>query len=195
MSSPPPGAALATTTPPSLPGPPSPVVLILPPSIPDNVTRTAAATPPPPPSNSTTLVALGMGIGIGGAIVLVCVGIFVIWYKRRKKRLSLGGFAYAPSQGSKDDPFHAPQYPWQHPASPPSGNIIGEPPNPTLPLGISSQSQSSSVDGSTKKLHLHSRNFYSQQRILLIPTSSVKVALDMSTRECFVMGNMLQLNN
>ncbi|KAG8388340.1 hypothetical protein BUALT_Bualt02G0115500 [Buddleja alternifolia] len=151
MSSPPPGAALATTTPPSLPGPPSPVVLILPPSIPDNGTRTAAATPPPPPSNSTTLVALGMGIGIGGAIVLVCVGIFVIWYKRRKKRLRLGGFAYAPSQGSKDDPFHAPQYPWQHPASPPSGNIIGEPPNPTLPLGISSQSQSSSVDGSTKK--------------------------------------------
>lgn len=36
--------------------------------------------------------------------MLVCVGIFVIWYKKRKRKgksLGMDGFGYAPSQGLK----------------------------------------------------------------------------------------------
>ncbi|KAI3519505.1 hypothetical protein L1887_08679 [Cichorium endivia] len=36
--------------------------------------------------NNSALVALGVGIGIGGAVVLVFVAAFVVWYKRRKRR-------------------------------------------------------------------------------------------------------------
>ncbi|KAK6148847.1 hypothetical protein DH2020_016372 [Rehmannia glutinosa] len=150
MSSPPPGAAPGPTSPPSPLGPPSPVVLLLPPPTPENGTPPAVVKPPPGSSNTATLVALGVGIGIGGAIVLVCVGIFVIWYKRRKrKRLRMDGFAYAPTQpqGPKDDPFQCVHHDPQQPA-PPTGNVFGLP-KTTPPLGVSSNSQSSSVDGST----------------------------------------------
>ena len=37
-------------------------------------------------SRDTALVALGVGIGIGGAVVLVFVCVFVVWYKRSKRR-------------------------------------------------------------------------------------------------------------
>lgn len=53
-------------------------------------------------NRSTTLVALGAGIGIGGAIVLA-VGIFVIWYNRRKRRLGLTGSCEAPPEAPKGD--------------------------------------------------------------------------------------------
>lgn len=75
--------------------PPSPGVLLLPPP-PGGNERVFSSPPPSGSSNKTTLVALGVGIGIGGAIVLFCVGIFVLWYKRRKRRLGLNGFSYAP---------------------------------------------------------------------------------------------------
>ncbi|KAL7140190.1 hypothetical protein ABFS83_09G105200 [Erythranthe nasuta] len=143
-SSPPPGPAPGPTSPPSPFVPPAPVVLLLPPPPPppENVTSPAAvATPPPGSSNRTTLVALGVGIGIGGAVVLVCVGIFVFWYRRKKMSALLGdGFASAPhqSQGPKDGPFRGQLY------NPQEG-----PSKPTLPFGISSNSQSSSMGGST----------------------------------------------
>ncbi|KAL2501383.1 Uncharacterized protein Fot_35231 [Forsythia ovata] len=46
---------------------------------------------------------MGVGIGIGGTILLVFVGIFVIWYKMRKKRIALNGLAYAPVRPQVDD--------------------------------------------------------------------------------------------
>lgn len=101
----------------------------------------ASLNPPAPPrqgSNSTTLVALGVGIGIGGAIVLVFVGIFVIWYKRRKRR-------HPPDP--KGDPFGRPLHQWQQSIPPPAGNILGML-SPTPPRGILSNSQQFS-DGST----------------------------------------------
>ncbi|KAI3463334.1 hypothetical protein Pfo_019997 [Paulownia fortunei] len=148
MSSPP-GAAPAPTTPFSPPGPPSPAVLLFPPPPPENGTPAVVR---PASSNSTILVALGVGIGIGGAIVLVGVGIFVIWYKRRMRLLGLDGFAYAPPQWPKDDPFRGPQHHWQQLAPPTTGNVVRGLPKPT-PLGISSNSQSSSVDASTLPRH------------------------------------------
>ncbi|PIM97420.1 Serine/threonine protein kinase [Handroanthus impetiginosus] len=157
MSSPPPGAAPSPISP-SPPAPPPPVVLLLPPpppengpSPPENGTPPAVAVPPTGSSNNPTLVALGVGIGIGGAIVLVCVGIFVIWYKRRKRRrLGKEGFAYGPPypQGPKDDSFRGPQQNLQQHAPPPSGSVFGLL-KPMPPTGVSSHSQSSSMDGST----------------------------------------------
>ncbi|KAL0319252.1 UNVERIFIED_CONTAM: Proline-rich receptor-like protein kinase PERK1 [Sesamum angustifolium] len=97
MSSPPPGAAPGPISPPAPPGPPSPAVLLF--RLFQTMNSAGVAIPPPGSSNRTTLLALGVGIGIGGAIVLVCVGIFVIWYKRRKRKLlGMAGFAYAPPQ-------------------------------------------------------------------------------------------------
>ncbi|KAL2555111.1 proline-rich receptor-like protein kinase PERK15 [Forsythia ovata] len=127
-------------------GPPSPAVLLFPPPTSGNLTPEAA--PPPGPSNrNTTLLALGVGIGIGGTIVLVCVGIFVIWYKRRKRRLGLNGFAYAPEHGPKD-PFGGPHHQWQQSAPPLTGNMAGMLPKPTPP-SILSHHQLPSMDGST----------------------------------------------
>ncbi|KAH6820968.1 proline extensin-like receptor kinase 1 [Perilla frutescens var. hirtella] len=147
MSSPPPGVVPAPT---SSPRPPSPVEFVLPPPPPENITQTAAVAPPPvmisprrASSNSTTLVALGVGIGIGGTIVLVCVGIFVIWYTRRKwKRPGMDRFGYA-----KDDPYHGPEYN-QRPAPPSNVNVFGLP-KPTSPPVISSNSQPSTMVVST----------------------------------------------
>ncbi|CAI9766101.1 unnamed protein product [Fraxinus pennsylvanica] len=162
MSSPPVGGDLPTF-PPSTPPPPLP-------SLPDNATNpttpvnsTNATTaplpgnltpgvappppiPPPPPGSSnrnTTLLALGVGIGIGGAIVLVCVGIFVLWYKRRNRRLGLNDFAYAPEQGPKDS-FSGPHHHWQQTAPPLSGNMAGILPKPSM----LSHHQLPSMDGS-----------------------------------------------
>lgn len=150
MSSPPPGV---TPVPSSPPPPPSPVELVLPPPPPENTTQTAAAPPPVTVSpqravsSSTTLVALGVGIGIGGTIVLVCLGIFVIWYTRRKgKRLGMDGFGYA-SQGLKEDPYHGPEYN-RRPAPPSSVDVFGLA-KPTSPPFISSNSQPSTMDVSS----------------------------------------------
>ncbi|KAL3632980.1 Proline-rich receptor-like protein kinase perk1 [Castilleja foliolosa] len=157
---PPPGTAPVSTSPPSPPleaspsppsqpiDPPSPVVLLLPPNTPENVTPPAAVTSPPRSSSSTTFVALGVGIGIGGAIVLVCVGIFVIWYRRRKKkRLGIDEFGCASSQpqGPKGDPFQGPQQP-----TPPSTCNSHGLPKPSPPLGISSNANPKTCVAFTK---------------------------------------------
>ncbi|RAL41744.1 hypothetical protein DM860_008926 [Cuscuta australis] len=56
---------------------------------------------PSPASNNNNQVrtALLVGIGIGGVFMLVCVGIIVFWYKRRKRALGLDGHNYG--KGSK----------------------------------------------------------------------------------------------
>ncbi|XP_047332843.1 proline-rich receptor-like protein kinase PERK15 [Impatiens glandulifera] len=62
--------------------PPSPINPISPTNAPPH-----PPPPPPPPSSANPLlIALGVGIGIGGLFVLLAVGIFVLFYKRRKKR-------------------------------------------------------------------------------------------------------------
>lgn len=84
-------------------GPPAPVVLLSPAPAAGNGSVLGPFPPGSGSSNKSTLVALGVGIGIGGAIVLVCVGIFVLWYKRRKRRLGLDGVSHAPLHGPKGE--------------------------------------------------------------------------------------------
>ncbi|CAA2982139.1 proline-rich receptor kinase PERK15 [Olea europaea subsp. europaea] len=152
MSLPPVGGDLPSF-PPATPSPPLPS---LPadnatnPTTPVNSTTTAPpvnltpeAAPPGSSNRNTTLLALCVGIGIGGAIVLVCVGIFVLWYKRRKRRLGLNNFAYASEQGPKDS-FGGPHHHRQQISPPLSGNMGGMLPKPS----ILSHHQLPSMDGS-----------------------------------------------
>ncbi|XP_059303199.1 proline-rich receptor-like protein kinase PERK15 isoform X1 [Lycium ferocissimum] len=131
------------TPPPSPPSPevtsqPSPATSIIPPPSSNNTTPRGS-------SNSTTIVALGVGIGIGGALVLICVGIFALWYKRRKKRLGLEGFGHDhAAQGPKDNLFGGQHHHWQQNAPPPR--------NPFPPPVVMSGSEVSSVDGFTPPL-------------------------------------------
>ncbi|MBA0552071.1 hypothetical protein Golob_022913 [Gossypium lobatum] len=122
------------TSPPSTPNttssPPSPSLTppvtntSTPVSPPPPVADSPNATLPPPPSPSGglppgTLAGLIVGAGMGALIVLIGVGIFVILYRRRKKKL-----AGAHPQGV--DPQH-----WQ-----PSVPQIDVLPKPTTPPGI-----------------------------------------------------------
>lgn len=126
---------------------PSPATLIIPP--PSSVN--GSSTPPNGSANKTTIVALGVGIGIGGALVLICVGIFTLWYKRRKRRLGLNGFGHAPSsQDPKDNLFRGQTHHWQQHAPPSVENMTRIPLNsspPRAPPSVTSGSQVSSIDG------------------------------------------------
>ncbi|CAN4088991.1 unnamed protein product [Withania somnifera] len=142
------------TTPPS---PVNPNTTIPPPST-DVASQPSPATsiiPPPSTtkgsSNNTTLVALGVGIGIGGALVLICVGIFALWYKRRKKRLGLDGFSHD-SHGPKDNLFGGQHHRWQQNVPSSAENLVTIPVNPSPPPAVTSGSQVSSVDGCTPPL-------------------------------------------
>ncbi|KAJ8553334.1 hypothetical protein K7X08_024012 [Anisodus acutangulus] len=127
------------TNPPAPPSPDvasqrSPATSIIPPPSSGNGSNTTGHGS----SNNTTLVALGVGIGIGGALVLICVGIFALWYKKRKRRLGLDGF------GPKDNLFGGQHHNWQQNGPPPL--------NPSPPPVVMSGSQVSSVDGFTPPL-------------------------------------------
>ncbi|XP_048140673.1 proline-rich receptor-like protein kinase PERK1 isoform X2 [Rhodamnia argentea] len=112
-------------------------------------TNSTSPLPPPPPSAPApappngglppgTLAALIAGIGIGGLIVLVGVGIFVVFYRKRKRRrLELGSY---PAQGPKDDPSAGPAQPFQ-PNVAPSIDKVTNWPKPTPPPRILSSSQ------------------------------------------------------
>ncbi|KAF8027561.1 hypothetical protein BT93_E0463 [Corymbia citriodora subsp. variegata] len=67
------------------------------------------STSPPPASPNVGLplekLALIVGIGIGGLIVLVRVCIFAIFYRRKRRQLELGSY---PPQGPKVRPFSVP---------------------------------------------------------------------------------------
>ncbi|KAI6671900.1 hypothetical protein NL676_006785 [Syzygium grande] len=119
------GAAAAPSTNSTSPPPPTP----------------PAASPPATPNGlpKGTMAALIVGIGIGGLIVLIGVGIFVIFYRRRKRgRLELGSY---PAQGPKDDPPSAgPAQPFQ-PNVAPSFDKVTNWPKPTPPRQILSSSQ------------------------------------------------------
>ncbi|KAF3649673.1 Proline-rich receptor-like protein kinase PERK2 [Capsicum annuum] len=165
MSSGPPGVALSPTTvqiPPAdneINTPPSPVDPSVTPPGSGVASQPSPATsiiPPPsigaPPkgsSNSSTLVALGVGIGIGGALVLICVCIFLLWYRRRKKRLGLNGFGH---EGPKDNFLGGQHYHWQQNAPPSAENMVRIPINPSAPPDVTSDSQVSSVDVCTPPL-------------------------------------------
>ncbi|XP_048140672.1 proline-rich receptor-like protein kinase PERK1 isoform X1 [Rhodamnia argentea] len=114
-----------------------------------SATNSTSPLPPPPPSAPApappngglppgTLAALIAGIGIGGLIVLVGVGIFVVFYRKRKRRrLELGSY---PAQGPKDDPSAGPAQPFQ-PNVAPSIDKVTNWPKPTPPPRILSSSQ------------------------------------------------------
>ncbi|XP_059640723.1 proline-rich receptor-like protein kinase PERK1 isoform X2 [Cornus florida] len=156
MSSPPPEAASPPISPPP---PPSPAVNSTVPPTPDNTTTPPSPPPPPlvgngisppilpppggPGSPNTQLIALGVGVGLGGAIVLIAVGIFVLWYKRKKRRQA--SVTLTPPQGSKGDPFGGPHRHWQQNAPPPTDNMVGTLPKPTPPPGIVSELSTASV--------------------------------------------------
>ncbi|KAL3721004.1 hypothetical protein ACJRO7_005769 [Eucalyptus globulus] len=133
LPSPPPppliGEVPSSATPPS-PQPPDT-------AMPSPVTNPASPPPPPLPSAIGPVSSKGLspglivGIGIGGLIVLVGVGIFVIFYQRRKgRRLDLGN---DPIQGPEDDPSQGPTSSEQfsttdmgsaRPSVPPLGNAL-----------------------------------------------------------------------
>ncbi|XP_051147654.1 proline-rich receptor-like protein kinase PERK1 [Andrographis paniculata] len=137
MSAPPPGVVPDPIT------PPSPVDFLYPPSPLGKASSQS--------SNRTTLIALGVGIGIGGLVVLVCVGIFVLWYKRRKrKRFSDGGFAHA--QEHKEDPFQGPHHSLQQ-QTPQASNVSGQP-KTSAPLGVSSHLRLSSQEEFSPPAHI-----------------------------------------
>nr|XP_043624948.1 proline-rich receptor-like protein kinase PERK15 [Erigeron canadensis] len=130
--------------------PPSPPTPLIP-----NVTTSFPLFPPPnassinsepnqsPPGktgskSNPTLVALGVGIGIGGAVVLVFVCIFAVWYKRRKRR-RFGGLLDHPS-GFKKAEFGSQPQNWKHNAS-----SSKESKNGLLPIATSSPGDASNL--------------------------------------------------
>lgn len=120
-------------------------------STPTNDTATSISPPLPPPFlppngglATGALVGLVVGIGIGGLIVLIAVGIFVICYRRRNRRRRQ---AYThttqtddapPSQGAKakNDPLFGPPQHWQQNSLPPKDDKVTLFPKPTPPPGV-----------------------------------------------------------
>ncbi|XP_019192861.1 PREDICTED: proline-rich receptor-like protein kinase PERK15 [Ipomoea nil] len=136
----------ATAAPPLTDSPPAPGTLLSPPP---GANGSFKAVPPPSiSSNNQVRVALLIGIGIGGLIMLVCVGIFVFWYKRRKRAHGLYGFANASEQGPKDYPFGSQSHNWPSNVPPSSNNTVGMPQKLSTEPGIVStfQSQFSPID-------------------------------------------------
>ncbi|XVE52092.1 hypothetical protein DITRI_Ditri02bG0093500 [Diplodiscus trichospermus] len=117
-----------------------------PPSPPPPSTNTSTSVSPPPPAaaspNGTTggsltpppdgglppgtLAGLVVGVVLGALIVLIGVGIFVIFYRRKKRKLAQNCSGGLPPQGPKVDPQH-----WQQNA--PQVNVL---PKPIPPPGI-----------------------------------------------------------
>ncbi|KAF8027559.1 hypothetical protein BT93_E0461 [Corymbia citriodora subsp. variegata] len=150
MSSSPPAAAPAASSGSTTTSPPPPASPVPSSSTVDAPASTNSTSPPPPTTPAATapappkglppgtLAGLIVGIGIGGLIVLVGVGIFVIFYRRRKRRrLELGSY---PLQGPKDDPPAGPAQPFQ-PNVAPSIDKVTNWPKPTPPPRILSSSQ------------------------------------------------------
>ncbi|KAL3720997.1 hypothetical protein ACJRO7_005762 [Eucalyptus globulus] len=95
-----------------LPPPPGSTVpppMASPPPSSNSPTPSTNSTSPPPASPKGRLpprkLALIVGIGIGGLIVLVGVCVFVIFYRRKRRRLELGSY---PPQGPNVRPFSGP---------------------------------------------------------------------------------------
>ncbi|KAK3410941.1 hypothetical protein EUGRSUZ_J02967 [Eucalyptus grandis] len=104
--------------PPATPAPPPPATPVPPPGNPPMASPPPSSNSPTPSTNSTSpppaslngglptwKLALIVGIGIGGLIVLVGVCIFVILYRRKRTRLDSGS---CPPQGPKVRPFSGP---------------------------------------------------------------------------------------
>lgn len=117
-------------------GPPLPQnFTAAPPPLPP-VNDTGNITGPPPPAllppkggspglNKSTLVALGTGAGIGGALVLVFVGILAIWCKSKKRNLQPNGFASASLSPPKGDPVDHKKQRLQLDVPPSGDNVAG----------------------------------------------------------------------
>ncbi|KAG6733724.1 hypothetical protein I3843_01G229100 [Carya illinoinensis] len=113
---------------------------------------TTGLSPPPPPSPREgglpkgELVGLVVGIVIGGLIVLVAVGFFVICRRRRgRKRRGDDKESDGPPQGAKNETFGGPAQHWQQNAPPPNDDLETFLPKPTPPPGITSNPQLSQV--------------------------------------------------
>lgn len=76
--------------------------------------------------------------------MLVFVGIFVFWYRRRKRRLGKAGLFPTQPQGPKGDIGGIPQH-WQQITPPPTDHMVGMQPKPSPPPGIASNLQLSSM--------------------------------------------------
>ncbi|KAG9129982.1 hypothetical protein Leryth_007093 [Lithospermum erythrorhizon] len=97
-------------------------------------TTTVNTTAPPPPEGGgggmptpgrTPLVALGVGIGIGGLLMLFFVCIFIIWYRRKKKHnYGGGGLPCTVQHDPKGDPFTGLPHRWQQNVPSPTENGI-----------------------------------------------------------------------
>ncbi|XAR67715.1 Non-specific serine/threonine protein kinase [Bertholletia excelsa] len=92
--------------------------------------------PPPPPPNNKSVFALGVGVGLGGTIVLAFVGLFFLWYRRKKRRLGREGFYSSAPQGAKDEHVGGSHLQWQQNAPPSTDHIVRMLPEPSPPPGI-----------------------------------------------------------
>ncbi|XVF24986.1 hypothetical protein REPUB_Repub13aG0174500 [Reevesia pubescens] len=126
--------APSPTTDVSPPAPPPP-----PPPVADSPNSTSGDGLQPPPSGDLprgTLAGLIVGVVLGALIVVIGVGIFVIFYRRRKRKLAQNYSGGPPSQGHKVDLQH-----WQQNA--PQVDVL---PKPTPPPGIAPHLHQSSVN-------------------------------------------------
>ncbi|XP_055825984.1 proline-rich receptor-like protein kinase PERK1 isoform X2 [Solanum dulcamara] len=177
----PPADNATTPTSPDLANQPSPATSIIPP--PSSVNGSSPmGVPSKGSSNNTTLVALGVGIGIGGALVLICVGIFALWYKRRKRRLGLNDFGHASSsQGPKDNLFGGQHHHWQQNAPPSEENMVRIPLNSSPPPAVTSDLQVSSVDGCTPPLPPSTGSNLSSDKPFLQTTADSNLSFSRTT--------------
>lgn len=116
------------------PAPPTGEAAAVPPGALTVATSPVSASVLPSPASSTgmsreTLVALVVGIGLGGLIVLIAVGIFVFFYRRKKRKEA------AAAEGQlmlpvKHKPFGGQAQQFQHSVPPPNNDVVYEKPNP-----------------------------------------------------------------
>ncbi|KAJ9537609.1 hypothetical protein OSB04_030342 [Centaurea solstitialis] len=168
------------TSPPSPPSPPSSTDInataapptaaatfpLLPPSNGTSIVSEPNSNSSPPPAvqnrsgggnNNSALVALGVGIGIGGAVVLVFVCVFVVWYKRRKRRRRAAAAEEASDLVGVKDGFRGAPQNWQHNAPSIKQNLNGLPPKFNAYDGFfGSPSTTFSKQYGSEKQHLQS---------------------------------------
>lgn len=103
----PPPPSIPEATPPAL-SPPTATSASPPPPA-TGLIQSPPPPPPPPPGNGSlpkeTMVGMIVGIGIGGMSMLVAVGVFVIFYRRyKRKKMREQGLEYHSGVGAPQDP-------------------------------------------------------------------------------------------
>ncbi|KAK9666158.1 hypothetical protein RND81_14G165100 [Saponaria officinalis] len=108
----------------------------------DTVAPSSTAVSPPPHTSNSAAVALIVGIGLGGLIVLIGVGVFVFFYKRSKKKKLLAHN----NDNNNNHQFLLPKY--DHFAGQAHQKQLHHQPNPDPPPVVLSNGQPTPQPGS-----------------------------------------------